>query len=93
MYILYEITLAKEAISVPIPPMLTPKSTSLQLLVNPDTSIEQGTLLTTWLSIIEEKYGILGLCIKSFKYDCINSILEMFPMNIKKHIKVANKKS
>nr|WP_230755008.1 hypothetical protein [Teretinema zuelzerae] len=83
-----EMTLASDAISVPIPPMLTPISNSAALSVNPDMRIAAGTLLIIWLNKAENsKVFLSAICISNFD---IVSILWRLPMKMKKKRNVSN---
>lgn len=76
--------LAREAISVPIPPIFTPRSTASQFWVKPDMRIAAGTLLIIWLKSKDEKYVLILLLKKALKCVYMASMLEIFPINMKK---------
>lgn len=88
-YNLYDIILAIEAISVPIPPMFTPSSKPFALSVNPESITAAGTLLTNWLATSAVSI------VSTFTHSEINllshSILAIFPTNIKIAANVNNR--
>ena len=85
---LYEITLAKEAIMVPSPPILTPNNNGLQSVVKLASKIEAGTLLINWLRTIELKNTEIESFKLLLKIEFTALVLEIFPTKIKKLINV-----
>jgi hypothetical protein len=68
--------------------MLTPKRSSFQLSANPESKTAQGTLLMSWLNIMDMKYvappesSVLPIT------RLIDGMADMLPANIKKQTKV-----
>ena len=85
-YCFIVITLAMEAIMVPRPPMSVPRRSALPLSVNPDRRIAAGTLLTNCEAMMP--VSISWSVTIFFKNVLTAGSLPIFPINMKKNIKV-----
>ena len=86
VYALNVIRLARDAMSVPTPPILTPSSSSCQLSVNRDSRMAEGTLLMHWQERVDTTSTDLS---SRAAMNCSTAgIRAMLPEKMKKHTKV-----
>lgn len=87
-YSFHVMRLARDAIGVPRPPMLTPTSNGFQVSVKVDSSTAAGTLLMIWLvpMAVSNVFFVRIICKKS----CTVSMRPKLPETMKKQTKVAN---
>ena len=82
-------TLAKEAMRVPHPPMFTPNRSPIYSSLNADKKIAAGTLLINWLVKAETNKAFLFITAYKNSFTC--GISAKLPAKIKNAIKVSNK--
>ena len=81
---------ASEAIIVPVPPMLTPRSSSLKSDVNCESNIALGTLDISWHDKVENMSVFFWS--RREKRSRTVSIFDIFPAKMKNIRKVPSKK-
>ena len=74
--------LASEAISVPVPPMLTPTRSSGQFSVKRESRIAEGTLLITWQERVETRSVFFSISRDTKRFTA--SMRDILPEKMKK---------